>query len=125
MEEEWASNPSKSFNFDKANSARGLVIAWMAKAMRISSALIFGLVRKMGFKLIKAFDRLKLRIEKAEEFQTINQEKSIYWYTFFDSKNIGCMLEMVSFKMLELMNLVNSNITNKEKEYGKERLFAF
>lgn len=49
---------------------------------------IFGLARKMGFRLIKASDRLKHGIEKAKEFMEINRSKDVYGYTFFDFKNM-------------------------------------
>lgn len=45
---------------------------------------IFGLARKMGFRLIKASDRLKIGIEKVKEFKEINKTKDVYGYTFFD-----------------------------------------
>ena len=45
---------------------------------------IFGLARKMGFRLIKASDKLKLGIKKAKEFEEINKNKNIFGYTFFD-----------------------------------------
>ena len=50
---------------------------------------VFGLARKMGFKLIPASERLKLGVKKAEEFQEINKTKDVYGYTFF------CQKEMV------------------------------
>ena len=49
---------------------------------------IFGLARKMGFRLIKASDRVKIGKEKAKEFVEINANKDIFGYTFFDRKNM-------------------------------------
>ena len=49
---------------------------------------IFGLARKMGFRLIKASDRLKIGINKAKEFHELNKNKDIYGYTFFDKSNL-------------------------------------
>lgn len=45
---------------------------------------VFGLARKMGFRLIKASDRLKFGIEKVKEFKEINKTKDVFGYTFFD-----------------------------------------
>lgn len=47
---------------------------------------VFGLARKMGFRLIKASDRIKLGIEKANEFKEINKDKDVFGYAFFDTK---------------------------------------
>ncbi|MBO5577772.1 MAG: ImmA/IrrE family metallo-endopeptidase [Bacilli bacterium] len=49
---------------------------------------IFGLARKMGFRLIKASDRLKIGIKKVKEFNEINKTKDVYGYTFFDQSKM-------------------------------------
>ena len=48
---------------------------------------VFGLARKMGFRLIKASDRLNVGMNKVNEFLEINKTKEIFGYTFFDIKN--------------------------------------
>lgn len=49
---------------------------------------IFGLARKMGFRVIKASERIKHNVKKVEELHEINKHKEIYGYAFFDRKNM-------------------------------------
>lgn len=47
---------------------------------------VFKLAQKMGFKLIRASERLKLGIHKVIEYQEINANKNVFGLTFFDIK---------------------------------------
>ena len=49
---------------------------------------VFGLARRMGFKLIKASELLKKSIEKAKEFAEINKTKDVYGFSFFDKEKM-------------------------------------
>lgn len=47
---------------------------------------IFSLARKMGFRIIKASQRININHEKVLEFLNINSEKEIFGFSFFDRK---------------------------------------
>ncbi len=49
---------------------------------------VFGLARKMGFRVIKASERLKLGMKKLNEFLEINKTKEVFGYAFYDVENM-------------------------------------
>lgn len=78
----------QSADYERIKSKIGEVYEENADFLNRIPIDIFGLARKMGFRLIKASDRLKIGIDKVKEFQDINKEKDIYGYTFFDASNM-------------------------------------
>lgn len=77
-----------SADYEKIKSKIGEVYEENADLLNSVPIDVFGLARKMGFRLIKASDRLKLGIEKVKEFKEINESKDVYGYTFFDYKKM-------------------------------------
>lgn len=49
---------------------------------------VIGLARKMGFKIIKASDRLKFGLKKLLEFNEINKIKDVFGCAFFNENNM-------------------------------------
>lgn len=78
----------QSADYERIKSKIGEVYEENADFLNNIPIDIFGLARKMGFRLIKASDRLKIGIDKVKKFQDINKEKDIYGYTFFDASNM-------------------------------------
>ena len=78
----------QSADYERIKTKIGEVYEENADCLQNVPVDIFGLARKMGFKLIKASDRLKVGIHKVEEFRDINKTKNVFGYTFFDAKNM-------------------------------------
>lgn len=78
----------KSAYYERIKQKIGEVFEENADFLNKIPVDVFGLARKMGFRLIRASDRLKFGIKKVKEFEEINKAKSVYGYAFYDSEKM-------------------------------------
>lgn len=123
-------------NYERIKSIIGDVFEENADFLNHIPIDIFGLARKMGFRLLKASDLIKRSKEKLLSHREINKEKVIYGYTFFDKEKMEYVIyydDIIANKNKQRFSVAheighivlghidggiqNSNIAEKEADY--------
>ena len=128
----------QSADYERIKKAIGDVYEENADFLNNIPIDIFGLAHRMGFRLIKASDKLKSGIKKVKEFQELNKEKDIYGYTFFDENkmeyviyydDVNAGLNKQRFSVAHeighiVLGHVDNGVENSEKAEREANYFA-
>lgn len=78
----------QSADYERIKTKIGEVFEENSDFLKAIPIDVFGLARKMGFKLITASELIKKGDSKVEMFHELNKTKTIYGYSLFDTKNM-------------------------------------